>query len=555
MRIEAYHYAAAAKDLERSASLLELIHPDMDGGFQLARWLKWAKKLPDEIIRFRQVLCVEYVWALLDCGELESCESRLQGAERCLDADNKDKMVVVDETQFQSLRASITGARAYIAQVQGDIPGTVKYAQQALKLIPEDDYLRHGMIGGILGLSYWSDGDLEKAHQTFAKCMENLKWSGNITFAISTTIALAGVRIAQGYLRKALCEYEKSLQLAAEQEASVPVITTDLYLGLCMISYEQGDLETALQNLQRSQEKGDQAALPDWRYRWYLTKAKIELGQGNTDGALEKLQEAERIYFRNPLPDVSPVAALKTRVWLKQGRLNESRDWVTSQKLSVKDELSYLREFEHITLARVLLAEHAITLENNTLQAALSFLKRLLKAAEKSHRMASVIEILILQALANELQGNTSEALIALESALTLAEPEGYVRIFIDEGAPMVHLLSRISPKETIIKYINKMLSFSKAMPSNHTSAVNASLASIPVSQPLVEPLSQRELEVLHLIAQGLSNQEICQRLFLALSTVKGHNRNIFGKLQVERRTEPVARAQELGLLNQVLNP
>jgi LuxR family maltose regulon positive regulatory protein len=235
---------------------------------------------------------------------------------------------------------------------------------------------------------------------------------------------------------------------------------------------------------------------------------------------------------------------LKTRVWVRKGRLVEALGWTGEQGLSVDDDLSYLREFEHITLARVQIAEYKSNRDERAVFQAIELLERLLQAAEEGGRTGSVIEILVLQALAYEAQGDIPPALVSLESALALAEPEGYVRIFVDEGMPMAHLLSEAAAHGIMPDYSGKLLAVfeSEAQKSEDTSY-------LPSTQPLIEPLSQRELEVLQLMALGLSNREISERLFLALSTVKGHNRRIFGKLGVQRRTEAVARARELGLL------
>jgi LuxR family maltose regulon positive regulatory protein len=556
LEIEAFHHAAAAEDFERAAGLVELVWPAMDGSFQSAAWLGWVKTLPDELVRARPVLSVGYAWALLDGGQMEAGEARLRDAERWLDttADMSERpevpsaeMVVVDLEQFRSLPASIATARAYIAQAFGDVPGTVKYARRALDLLPEGDHLRRGAAAGLLGCSYWASGDLEAAYRSFADCMASLKMGGNILFSISATIGLANIRVAQGRLHEAVSAYEQSLRLAMEQGGPVQPVMSDMYLGLSGLHREQGDLEAAIQHLLRSEELGEQAALPDWQYRCCLAQARIKEDQGDLDGALDLLHEAERLYFRTPLPNVRPVAALKARVWIAQGRLTEALAWARERGLSVDDDLSYLREFEHVTLARVLIAKYKRDRANRSILEAMGLLERLLKAAEEGGRMGSVIEILVLQALAHEAQGNIPLALLPLERALALAEPEGYIRIFVDEGIPMAQLLSATAAHGIMPDYIGKLLAVIEA--EEYKREDRSYLPPAPPAQPLIEPLSQRELEVLQLIAQGLSNREISERLFLALSTVKGHNRIIFGKLQVQRRTEAVARARELGLV------
>jgi LuxR family transcriptional regulator, maltose regulon positive regulatory protein len=556
MLTEAYHYAAAAKDFERSAYLLELINPEMEGNYQSSTWMGWLKKLPEEMIRIRPVLCVGYAWALLDSGELEEGKNRLRVAEQLL-AKVEDKngvldpstteLIVVDEKQFRSLPASIATAQSYYAQALGDTVSTIKYAQKALDILPNEDYLRRGMVAGLLGLAYWSNGDLEESHISFANCMSSLQKAGKIVLAISTTTASGGVRIAQGYLQKAKDEYEKSIQLAAEYGEFEPVITADLHLGLSLMHCERGNLATAIQCLQKSKELSEHASSPDWQYRWYLAQASIKESQKDLKSALEILHKAEHIFIRTPLPDIRPVAALMTRIWIRQGKIAEALEWVEEQGLSFDDDLSYLREFEYITLVRVLIAKYKNDHSDHHIAEAKNLLGCLLKAAEKGKRRTSVIEILNLQAMIHNVEGNESLAIESLEKALLLAEPEQYVRIFVNEDNQMRKLLSKVTANEINPDYVRRLLAGFEQDVSENT--IHSTRGTFPLSQPLVEPLSQREFEVLQLISEGLSNDEICKRLFLALSTVKGHNRNIFGKLAVQRRTEAVARAKELNLL------
>ncbi len=551
LRSDAIRHSLAAEDFERAAGLIELAWPAMDESFQLATWLGWGLALPDELIRARPVLCVGYAWALLNGGEFEAAEVRLLDAERWLEtwADMGERseissveMVVVDEEQFRSLPVSLASARAYHAQALGDVPGTVKYARRALDLIPEGDYFARGRAAVLLGLAQWASGDLDAAHRSFADAMASFQMVGNILFAISFTFILADIRTVQGRLHEAISTYQQSLHLAREQVEPVLQGTADLYTGLSEMHREQGDLGTARQHLLRIGELGEQDDV--YLYRLCRAQARIKESQGDLDGALDQLDEAERHYLRGPIPDVRPVAALKARVWVGQGRLTKAQGWTRERGLSVDDDLSYLREFEHVTLARVLIAQYKSEREERFVHDAMGLLERLLKAAEEGERMGSVIEILVQQALAHEAQGNIPPALVSLERALMLAEPEGYVRIFVDEGMPMAHLLSAAAAHGIMPDYTGKLLAVFEA---EQQKSENKSY--LPPAQPLIEPLSQRELEVLQLIAQGLSNREISERLFLALSTVKGHNRIIFGKLEVQRRTEAVARARELGLL------
>jgi LuxR family maltose regulon positive regulatory protein len=314
-----------------------------------------------------------------------------------------------------------------------------------------------------------------------------------------------------------------------------------------MLNREQGDMEAATQHLLRSKELGELAALPGWQYRWCLAQARIKEDQGDLDAALTLLCDAEHLDFASYMPDIRPLAALKARVWLRQGKLTKSLDWVCERNLSVNDDLSFMQEFEHITLARILIAEYKFSPSERCIVEATGLLERLEMAAEKGGRMGSLIEILVLQALAHEAQDDVPSALTPLARALSLAEPEGYVRIFVDEGIEMTRLLSEAAAQKIMPDYVSRLRAVYAT--KKQKSEDKPSISPDSSAQSLIEQLSKRELEVLRLIAQGCTNREIGERLFVALDTVKGHNRNIFGKLQVKRRTEAVARARELGLL------
>src|SRR2546421_85103 len=366
--VDAIRHALAACDFERAAGLIELAVPAMARSRQEATVLGWLQALPDELVRARPVLSVHYAGALLLHGQLEGVEVRLRDAERWLDTTTDRggssalapaaEMVVVDEAEFRGLPGMIAVYRAAIALALGNVADTVKYARRALDLVPEDDHHRRGSAAGFLGLAYWTSGDLEAAHRSYAECMALVQRSGHISDAIGCSIALADIRISQGRLREAMSTYERGLQLATEQ--SVPVLrgAADMHVGMSELHLERDDLDAATQLLLRSKELGELAGLPQNRYRWRVAMARIRKAEGDLAGALDLLHEAERLYVSDFFPYVRPIAAWKTRVWVAQGKLAEALDWAREQGLSVLDDLSYLREFDHITLVRVLLARY-----------------------------------------------------------------------------------------------------------------------------------------------------------------------------------------------------
>jgi LuxR family maltose regulon positive regulatory protein len=234
-------------------------------------------------------------------------------------------------------------------------------------------------------------------------------------------------------------------------------------------------------------------------------------------------------------------------VWVAQGRLAEALGWARKQGLSAEDELSYLREFEHTTLARVLLAQYRNESADRSIVEAIGLLERLLAAAQAGGRMGSVIEILILEALAHQAQGDIPAALIPLQQALTPAEPQGYIRMFLDEGTPMAQLLREAAAHKILPGYTGKLLA---AFEAQGQKSANASpIPASPTSESLIEPLSQRELEVLRLFKTELSGPEIARELTIALSTVRTHTESIYSKLNVKTRRGAVKRATELGLI------
>ena len=436
LKVEAFHHAIAARDFSRAAGLAETAWESMNQSFQSAAWLGWVKQLPEELIRSRPVLCTQIAWAFMDASEVEASESRLRDAERCLEGP-PGEMVIVNEAQFRALPARIAFARAYNAQTQRDFLSTVKYAELAFKLTPEENPFLRAQTAAVLGGTYWANGDLDAACKSMSDWIDNSLKVGNFFFAIAGASGKADILTAQGHLREASRTYQQSLQLASAHEQEAQRIIAHHHLGLAMLYHEMGDDEAAAPHLQKSLELGKQSTLRDWHFRLSRAQARLKESEGDLSAALDLLDEAERFYVRSLTPYTRPIDAVKARIYLKQGRLSKAEEWARERGLSIEDELSYLHEFEHITLTRVLLAEYQSNQDERSITNALALLERLLKAAEDQKRMGSMLEILVVQALAFQARGDNSQAFASLERALTLAEPEGYVRLFVDEGESM----------------------------------------------------------------------------------------------------------------------
>ena len=540
-------HALAAGDFGRAADLVELAIPAMARTRQEATVRGWLEMIPDEVVRVRPVLSVGFAGALLTGGELEGVEGRLRDAERWLDLPTGARegsqsppaeMVVTDEEEYRRLPGTIEMYRAGLALARSDVPGTVRHAQRTLELAPDDDHLCRASAAALLGLVYWGSGDLEAGHRAYSACVAGLRRAGFVADILGCSIALADIRITQGRLGEALRTYEQALQLGPEQSGSVLRGTADMFVGMSEIARERDDLRTATQLLLRSQELGEHTGLPQNRYRWRVAMARVAQAEGNLPGALDLLNEAECLYVSDFFPNVRPVPALRARVWIAQGRLGEALGWAREQGLFVDDDLSYLREFEHITLARLLLAQHEGERAEPSLHEATRLLERLLLAAEAGGRTGRVIEILVLRALAHQALGDIPAALGFLDRAVTLAEPEGYVRVFADEGPPMAALLTAAAKQGTRRDCVRRLLA-----------AVNKTEHGSPTEQALIEPLSERELDVLRLLETELDGPAIARELMVSLNTMRTHTKNIYAKLGVTNRRAAVRRAAELDLL------
>jgi len=541
---EAIRHALAGEDFEQAATLIERSAPEMRQKREEARLLSWLQALPESVYRNRPVLTVHYAGTLLQNGQLDGVERWLREAEQWLEmpADNREQPIYVDEADFQQLPGSVAMYHAGIALIRGEVANTTRYAEQVLERAPADAQLLRGAATSLLGLAFWTSGHLEKAYQMFADGMAYLQRIGFISDIVGGSVTLADIRITQGRLREAMDIYKHGLQLATKQPSPLRG-AADMHVGMSELHREHNDLDSAMQHLIKNKELGEINGLPKNPYRWRVAMARLREAAGDLDGALDLLEEAAPLYVGDFSPNFRPVQAMKTRVWLAQGKLDEAIGWVRQQGLSAEDELSYLHEFEHVTLARLLLALWVNGRSPHALHEAAALLDRLLNFAETGGRMGVVIEILMLQARAHQLQGDIPAALAALERALDLAEPEGYVRLFLDEGAPLKELLRETAVQGTMSGYAQKLL---EACKNEQTSRGTATPAP---PQPLVEPLSQRELDILRLFQTELSGPEIADELVIALSTVRTHTKGIYSKLNVNSRRAAVNRAIELGLI------
>ncbi len=538
----AVRHALSAGDVERAAGLVELAVPTLQRNRQEATIRGWLDALPDEVVRVRPVLAVGLIGALMQGGEFDGVEDRLRDAEHCLEH-HPTGTVVLDDAELRRLPGVIQMYRAALALVRGDGAATVRHADLAVDRAAVDDHLTRGGASALSGLALWGDGHLDAAHAAYSASVEGMRRAGHLSDVLGCSITLADIRITQGRLGEALRTYEHALRTVSP-DATTPLRgTADMYVGMSQVACERNDLDAADAHLLRSHELGEHTGLPQNAYRRRVAMARIRQARGDPDGALALLDEAQRVYRGDFSPNVRPVPASRARLLAGRGQVDEALRWAEERGLSVDDDVSYLHEYEHVTLARVLLARHAAHRTDASLDGVDRFLLRLLRAAEEGERGGSVVEVLVVQALAHHARGDTTAALAPLERALGLAEPEGYVRVFVDEGSPMESLLAAVAKRRRSWVYVRRLLGASGA----------GTAPAGPVARgtgAVIEPLSGRELDVLRLLGSDLDGPAIARELVVSLNTVRTHTRNIYTKLGVTSRRAAVRRAGELGLLS-----
>jgi LuxR family maltose regulon positive regulatory protein len=542
---EAIEHALRAEDFERAAYLIE---EHVDAIWQRGEHTKlrrWLAGLPVELVFSKPHLCIIYAWDLFTSGQHDAAERSLQAAEKALEP-STDRVTETspmergqppgsDRMRIQGRAAAI---RAFLASYRGDMPGTIQYSRQALEYLPEQDSNWRNAATIALGDAYSFGGELAASYQARLEALEASKAGGNIYMIAS--LKLADTHRQQGQLQRVVEICQEQLQFAQEIGMSQTVVAGWLLAIWGEALAELNDLDGALDQAKKGvelTERGKDVMVIGWSN---LCLLRVLFSRGDLAGAGKIIQKMENIARKHDVPPwiTNPMAAWQARLWLAQGKLDAASQWVGERGLDAEGGPTLLHEMEYMVLARILVAQ-------GRLDETARLLQRLLEIAETGGHTCRAIELLNLQALAFQAGGDTTRAMTTLERALTLAEPGGFIRTFVDEGPPMARLLYEALTRRIAPDYTRRLLSaFPVAGPEqadpSETQASNSEL---------VEPLSERELEVLQLIAEGLTNPEIASRLFLSLHTIKVHARNIYGKLGVHSRTQAVTRARDLGVL------
>ena len=536
--VAAVEHAMAGRHLDHAARLIELTAPALRRSRQEGTLRRWLEALPDEIFVDRPVLAISLVGARMATGDITDCERLLDMVEAALDRP-PESSTVYDTEMYAGLPAQVAVQRAGLALLAGDLDGTVAHASCALGLIDAADHLRRAAATALVALAHWTAGDLDAAVGCYASAIEGLGEAGYLPDMLGCSLALADIQIAQGRLSDAERTFAAGLQCTSDHPGLRGA--ADMHVGLSEVLIERNQLDEATHHLAVSDELGESAGLPQHAYRWRVVMARLCRARGDLDRALELIDEAAPRYDTDFSPPVRPVAAIRGRVQLGNGDLDGATEWAAESGLTSHDELSYVREYAHITLARVLIARHA-RLGAPTIDDAIALLDRLLAAAVAGGRAGSAIEVLILQATAHHTRGDSAAAMAALEEALERASVDGHVRLFLHAGPAVTALLRSLTSRRSASEHARRVYA------AIERADVEPPAQSAPRTATLIDPLSARELDVLRLLRTDLSGPAIARELHVSLNTLRTHTKNIFTKLDATSRREAVRRAAELGL-------
>ena len=554
---EALEHIFTIGDYAWAGQLVEAIGSDMiwkeGNSLSLQRWME---KIPKDIVHSRPELCLISGWLYHSSDSSEPFEPYLESVEAYLasEGSNPDNDELnggnrtavgrsMMSTDAGSMRGEIATIRGVTAARRGDLTHSIQQYKLALEIVPEDNqFLRAKAIAG-LAENHFFRGEVRDARRLYAEAHRISVASGYIHWGSSIALSrLANTQRRLGQLHQAMSTYEQMKQVFVSQVVQNLQIAGYACVGMGQIHYAWNELENAEQQLREGIDFGKKVANLRILILGHLALARALQAQGDAVGAMNTMQDADEIWQHYNLSrwELLPsVAAYQAWLSLTQGEIAPAVQWANEKALDPHGELLYQYERDFITLARLFIAQGEFV-------KAIGFLQRLLESVEQGGRIAREIEILSLQALSLHERGDIEQALIELEKALTLAEPGGFIRVFVDEGPPMAKLLYDALSRGIAPDYVQRLLA---AFPVDEPEQMLAYTIQSHEAE-WIEPLTERELEVLQLIADGLTNQEIAAQLHLSLNTVKAHTRNIYGKLDVNSRTQAVAKARALGLIS-----
>jgi LuxR family maltose regulon positive regulatory protein len=548
---EAVEHALLAGNMEQAAELVEQLAEATFLRGEVRTLLGWLARLPQPIVHARPRLALAHAWALAFTGHVEAAEAQLQDVGQHMQQPTDAARTLVGSASV-ALQALVAGQR-------GDVPGLVALAQEALGQGTPDQGEPYSLSLLALGNAHFFDGDLVAAHQTLTEMIAQRQGSEDLLPTMLAIYILADVELHQGQLHQAAELLQQGLQLGGGADGQPLPIAGLAFMGLGEVLRERNQLDAALHSLQTGISLARQWGIHVMLVDGMMALARLKQACGDGDGALQVLRDFEgQMHAAWITPwHRALLAACRARLWLAQGQLGPAAQWARDYAARLAGDTPNLRPlvkyaFAHTTLARVRLAE-------GRRDEAAPLLEWLLAVAEAGGWIGDVIEILALQALMQQQQGATTQALSTLGRALALAEPEGYVRLFVDEGAPMAALLGKLleaqrtrppAPLQQVsTAYVQRLLAAAGAAVPAEYAAPQPLMALRADTSGVIEPLSDRELQVLRLLAAGLESPEIARELIIGVSTARTHIKNIYGKLGVHGRVQAIERARALGLI------
>ena len=535
---DAVRHALAAGDVDDAGRLVELALRPLLRDRREAVVRRWIDDLPVDVVGDRPVLAIGFVGALMSSNDFGDVERRLDDVEAMMGRPASE-LVVADDGELASVPARIEMYRAALALVGGDPADTIARAGRAVAASPPGDDLTTAAAAALAGLARWASGDVVAARDAYVASAAGLTRAGHVADVLGCSLTIADLELTLGRLRDGQRTLEDALALAERHHAGPGVMrgTADMLVALSRVAWHRDDLATAADLLRRADDLGESAGLPQNAYRWRVAMARLRAAERDWPAALELLDDAERVYLGDFSPEVHPIHATRARVLVASGDVVGALAWAREHALGPDDELDYLREYEHVTLAKVLLAEHRGTGAPGTLRAATALLDRLLASAEAGARGGTVIEVEVLRAVAHRAAGDPRTALAALEHAVDLAEPQGWVRFLLDPGPDLAEVLDELAARRPASAYVRALVR-TPAGPEH-----------VPPREVLVDPLSDRELDVLRLLGSDLDGPAIARQMVVSLNTVRTHTKHIYTKLGVNNRRAAISRGHQLGLL------
>jgi LuxR family transcriptional regulator, maltose regulon positive regulatory protein len=546
---DAVRHALAAGDNAWAARLVERHVETLLRRSEGATLHRWLSALPAESIRALPRLCLAQATSAAISFQVEALEALLDDAERAYAVrgdEPYEPSVPRAVSVLANVPAGIAFLHAVLARQRGDPALAAGYNRQALGLLGEQDWLMRSMVRWNMAGADWLRGRLGQAERDLAEVLAERRAAGEGFLAMRVCYDLSQVQRAQGHLDAALATYREALEIAGEGGRQPPHLGI-AHVGLAEVLYERDEVAAALDHATRGVTLCRQLAFTPPLAAGLAILARIRQAHGDPAAAIAAMGEAGQVELSpQVIALLNPVPSQRARLLLAQGDVTAASQWAKAAGLSPEDEPDYPREPAYLLLARVLLAQ-------DRPGPALTLLQRLLATAAGQGRTGDVIEIQALRALALAARGDPAGALGALAEAVTLACPQGYVRVFADEGAPMRALLTRLSAarkdQRAPARGIDPDYLAGLLRACGQAGAAPPSRRAAAALPGMAEPLTDREAEVLRLLAAGRSNQRIAHELVVALDTVKKHVTHILGKLGAANRTEAVARARQLGLI------